>query len=155
MEAFNGFYYSWSPKVADSIRAHTGFGTLMKGVLYPLISVLQVSESLFTAFSFSAELGVVMAGFVASALLAAIYLAPIAVVLSHLRKYRPSRTVIMAMGLIWLASLTAIGLAELTQIASLMTISTGTFVLTTMGITLLSVIHHTPKLIHYIQNTRT
>jgi hypothetical protein len=118
-----------------------------------LIGVLQVSEGLFTTLSFSPELGIVAAGFVASALLAAIYLTPFALVFSILRKSRPSKQLIIAMGLIWLASFTAIGLAELTQTASLMTIATGTFVLATMGNTILSVLHYMPKLSQYIQKS--
>jgi hypothetical protein len=153
MAAFNSFYYAWSPGVADTIRANTGFGTIMKGLLYPLIGVLQVSEGLFTALSFSPELGVVTAGFVASALLAAIYLTPVALVFSMLRKSRPSKQLINAMGLIWLASFTAIGLAELTQTAPLMTIATGTFVLATMSTTILSVLHYIPQLTHFIQKS--
>lgn len=116
--------------------------------------MLQISEGLFTALNFSPELGVVMAGFAASALLAMIYLVPIALIVSYLRKFNPSKVLIIAMGLIWLASITAIGLAEATQTASLMTIATGTFVLATMGATILSVLHYIPRISQYIHKMR-
>lgn len=147
MKVFNSFYYSWSPRVADTIRANVGLSTPMKGVLYPLIGVLQFSERLFAALSFNPELGVVVTGFIASALLTTIYLTPLALVFSYLRKYRPSKTLVSAMGLIWLASLTAIGLAELIQTPVLMMTATGTFVLATLGSTLLMAMRQTPKLI--------
>jgi hypothetical protein len=147
MEAFNSFYYSWSPNVADSIRASESFGTAMKVILYPLISILQISEELFTILSFNSEVGVITAGFIASALLAAIYLTPLAFLISYLRKYRPSTTVIAALGLIWVASLTAIGLAEATQTSALMMTSASTFVLTTMGLSILTIVRYTPQII--------
>jgi peptide/nickel transport system substrate-binding protein len=152
MEAFNGFYYSWSPNIANTIRASTGIGTVMKGLLYPLIGALHVSEGIFTALNFNSELGVVAAGFMASVLLAAIYLTPLTFLLSYIRKYRPSKFLIYAMGLIWLVSLTTIGLAELTQTSSLMITATGTFVLSTMGLTVLTTLHQIPKLMKILQN---
>ncbi len=145
MKVFNNFYYSWSPHVADSIRASDGFGTVMKGVLYPLIAVLQVSESVFTALSFNPELGIITAGFVASALLATVYIAPLAIVFTSVKRFRQPKMLLAAMTLIWLASLTAIGLAEVTQMSALMTIATGTFVLATMGTTVLGILRQTSK----------
>jgi hypothetical protein len=110
----------------------------MKPILYPLIGVLQVSEGLFSALSFSPELAVVTTGFVASAFIAGIYLLPLSLLISYFRKKVLSPSLLSALGVIWLASLTAILFAELTQSSAVMMTATGVFVLTTMGLTVLS-----------------
>jgi peptide/nickel transport system substrate-binding protein len=151
MAVFNSFYYSFSPDVADSIRGNDPLRAVMQVILYPLVGVLQVSEGIFSLLSFNPEVAVVLTGCVASVLLAVMYLVPWALLLSYIRNYRPSRTMIAALGIIWLASLTAIGLAEFTHAPSLMMTATGTFVLATLAITVVSILHHTPKLIKSIR----
>jgi hypothetical protein len=138
MNVFNSFYYSWSPNVADTIRTYDRVATVMKPSLYPLIGILQVSEEIYSVLSFNPELAVVTTGFVASILISGIYLLPLILLISYFRKQAISRSLVYAIGTIWLASLCAIVLAEFTQSAALMMTATGTFVLATMVATVLS-----------------
>jgi peptide/nickel transport system substrate-binding protein len=147
MKVFNSFYYSFSPDVADSIRGDNTVRSLMKGVLYPLVGVLQVSETVFSALSFNPELAIVTTGFVASAFIAGIYFLPLSLVISYLRKKTFSKSILSATGLIWLASLTAIIGAELTQSSAVMMTATGVFVLMTMSLTVLSMTTLLPSLL--------
>jgi hypothetical protein len=74
MTAFNAFYYFWSPSAATTIRSDAGLQSLMRILLYPMLLVLKVSAWVFDLFSFQGEIGAVMAGLVASALLGVVYL---------------------------------------------------------------------------------
>jgi hypothetical protein len=51
----------------------------MKIILYPLIGILYLSTIAHVASSFNSEVGVVMAGLVASSLIGAIYFSPITI----------------------------------------------------------------------------
>ena len=141
MTVFNSFYYSWSPNIADTIRSYDSVATVMKPILYPLIGILQVSEGIFSVLSFNPELAVVATGCIASALITGIYLLPLTLLISYFRKRAVSRALVSGVGIIWLASLCAIVLAELTQSSALMMTATGSFVLATMGATVLSMMN--------------
>jgi hypothetical protein len=110
----------------------------MKPVLYPLIAVLQVSEGIFSLLSVNSEFAIVASGFFASIMIATFYFVPFALLVSYLRKYTPSFRIIQAIGVIWLASLTSIILAEIAQSPTVMMTATGTFVLASMTITITS-----------------
>jgi hypothetical protein len=153
LETFNRFYYSFSPRVAESIRTTHQLHAVMTVVVSPLIGILQVSESAFTVINRSPELAVIVAGSVASTLLAAVYLVPGALLLSWWTRRKPSRSWFIAVGVLWLASLTAIGLAEVLQASWLMSTATGTFVLASMGATLVTALRQTPRLVHALRET--
>jgi hypothetical protein len=138
MMAFNGFYYSFSPTVASTISGNEVLRGLIKGVLYPLIGILHLSSAVFSLFSFSSELGVVVAGLVASAFIAIVYVMPWILVFSFLKKFKPSRRIIHLSCLVWTGSVLAIAIAEVATSSLLMTASTGTFVLATMTLTTLA-----------------
>ena len=74
MTAFNLWYYSFSPAVAGTINISPQLQSLMQILLYPLITILRLSASVFDAFSFQPELAAVMAGLVATGLLGIVYL---------------------------------------------------------------------------------
>ena len=74
INAFNVFYYSWSPSVADGIRENTLLSGLTRTVISPLIGVLSVSSALFDQIQFSGELGIILVGFIAASLIGAIYI---------------------------------------------------------------------------------
>jgi peptide/nickel transport system substrate-binding protein len=74
MTAFNLWYYSFSPAVAGTINVSPQLQSIMQILLYPLITILQLSASVFDAFSFQPELAAVIAGLVATALLGVVYL---------------------------------------------------------------------------------
>ena len=76
MQVFNAWYYSFSPQVAGVIAVNPTLRGFIRLLLYPLIGILHLSAMTYQPFSFNPELGVVMAGFTASALIGIVYLAP-------------------------------------------------------------------------------
>ena len=139
MAVFDAWYYSFSPTVASTISGNEVLRGAMKGVLYPLIGILHLSSLTFSLFSFNSELGVVIAGFIASSLIAVVYFMPWALLLSFLRKFRISTKIIHLTGLIWAGSVVAMAVAEVAASSPLMMAATGAFVLTTMCLTTLAV----------------
>ncbi|MCW3991025.1 MAG: Ig-like domain-containing protein [Candidatus Bathyarchaeota archaeon] len=137
MTAFNGFYYSFSPGVASTISDNGVLRQVMKIVLYPLIGILRSSSLVFSLFSFSPELGVVMAGLVASSLIAVVYVLPWVLLLGFLKKFRLSTKTVRLMGLIWAGNIAAIALAETQQSPLLMMAASEAFVIVTICLTTL------------------
>jgi len=74
MLAFNAWYYSFSPPVANYIANHWIERTVMQAVLYPMIGILSLSYGTFQATSAYPELAIVLAGLLASGMLGAFYL---------------------------------------------------------------------------------
>jgi peptide/nickel transport system substrate-binding protein len=155
LEVFNSVYYSFSPQVADSIRATQGLRLVMTVIISPLIGVLQVSEHAFTVLSGSPELAIILAGGLASTLLAVIYVVPGALFVSLWTRRTPSKRWVTAFGLLWLASVTAMSIAELSHAEWLMGTATSTFVLATMGVTLVTVLRQTPQVLGALRHTIT
>ena len=138
MTVFNGFYYSFSPGVASTISDNGVLREVMKIVLYPLIGILRLSYLVFSLFSFSPELGVVMAGLVASSLIAVVYVMPWVLLLGFLKKFRLSTKTARLMGLIWAGNVVAIALAETQQSPLLMMAASGAFIIVTICLTTLA-----------------
>lgn len=138
MTVFNGFYYSFSPGVASTISDNGVLREVMKVVLYPLIGILRLSYLVFSLFSFSPELGVVMAGLVASSLIAVVYVMPWVLLLGFLKKFRLSTKTARLMGLIWAGNVVAIALAETQQSPLLMMAASGAFIIVTICLTTLA-----------------
>ncbi len=140
MTVFNGFYYSFSPGVASTISDNGVLRKAMKVVLYPLIGVLRLSYLVFSFFGFSPELGVVMAGLVASSLIAVVYVLPWVLLLGFLKKFRLSTKTVRLTGLIWVGNVVAIALAETQQSPLLMMAASGAFIIVTICLTTLATI---------------
>jgi len=127
MQAFNAFYYSFSPQAASSISSNNNLRTVVKAILYPLVGILYLSNTVFTATSFNGELAVTLAGMFASISLGVIYLGPIALVLSRFFKFnRSSRyiRIIQVTCVMIVFSLLGLFLAEIAQLTALMTTTT-------------------------------
>jgi uncharacterized protein (DUF2141 family) len=89
MVAFNTWYYSFSPGVAQYESTHTIMRSAAKFILYPLIWILKFGSAVFDLASFNQEGAVIVSGLSVSALLGAIYLAgPLAI----LRLRLPTKT---------------------------------------------------------------
>lgn len=140
MTVFNGFYYSFSPTVASVISVNDPLRGIMKVLLYPLIGILHLSSAVFSLFSFDPELGVVTAGLVASSLIAAVYVMPWVLIFGYVRKFKPSMKVVSVTALVWIGSVLAMFLAEVTVSSQLMIASTGVFVIVTMCLTTLGAV---------------
>ncbi|MEE8187036.1 MAG: CFI-box-CTERM domain-containing protein, partial [Nitrososphaerales archaeon] len=110
MDAFNSFYYSWSPGVADSIRDVEEAKAFTRGMIVPLLGVLSVSFYAYNLFSFSPEFGVILAGFLASSMLGAIYMTLPTIALLRLAP-RSKRNMIIRRGIVILLGLSSMGFA--------------------------------------------
>jgi hypothetical protein len=136
MKVFNAFYYSFSPGVASFIAAHSVLRSGMKVALYPLIAVLYVSSLVFAAITYNVEVAVVAAGVIASIGIGAIYLGPILVISSRLFKSR-SRSRRLAMRIAYVVgifSAAGVMLAEISQIAVLIEVTTVSVVLCSVSL---------------------
>lgn len=90
MQAFNAFYYGFSPQVASFISANGIVRSSMKVILYPLIGILFFSSKIFQILSFNTELSITISGITAALGIGAVYIGPIAVLCSRLRKPKVS-----------------------------------------------------------------
>jgi hypothetical protein len=90
MLAFNAFYYSFSPQVALVISSHEALRAAMRFILYPLVGILYLSNSLFQALTFSGELAVTLAGIFASFAIGAVYFGPLLMLGRKIRTNRGS-----------------------------------------------------------------
>jgi len=68
MSAFDSWYYSFSPSVAELISTHPTTRLVMRVLLYPLVEILHIAAQAYPLFSSSSELAVVMAGLVSCSL---------------------------------------------------------------------------------------
>ena len=62
--------------VISIISSNEALRGVIRVVLYLLMGAFHLSFAVFSCFSFSSELGIVMAGLVASSLIAAVYVVP-------------------------------------------------------------------------------
>jgi len=136
MVAFNAWYYSFSPYIAQFIANNAFARAAMKVLLYPLIGILHLAAMTYNALSFSHELAVIMAGLVASALIGVVYFSPLAILaLVLLRRYRKTTlriSQLRMLAIVWVASLFMILVGEVAPLPVLVMASTALFVLSTL-----------------------
>ena len=134
MTAFNMWYYSFSPQVANFIASHDTTRTPMRVALYPLIGILELSSVAYSVLAFSPEFAVVTSGIVASALIGLVYLTPIAFFLVRLLPKRRIRGIHVLKGLSisFLATVAALMLGELTGSLGLLVVGSSGVMLTVL-----------------------
>jgi len=131
MKAFNRFYYSWSPYVADYIRKNSYVRMAFKIPLYPLIMTLRLSSIIYHCLGFFPEAAILTAGYVASSLIGSVYLG---LPLSPIKRFRRmKRRVLKAWIFSLLLTLISIVLAEAAYSTHLMMATTTIFVLLNIG----------------------
>jgi len=86
MKAFNSFYYSFSPTIANAIASSDSVAASARLLLSPFVGILQTSSCIFEMFRFAPEAGMVATGLFNSALLGILYLTPISFASRLLRK---------------------------------------------------------------------
>jgi streptogramin lyase len=136
MTAFNAWYYSFSPTVAQYESQTPAARSIARVALYPLIGILRLSESTFVAFGPASEIGALAAGLLAGALIGLTYLAlPIFGILWPLRrrisstaKARVFRTTICFLAIL----LVAFVISELLALPVLMMVASAGLVLTAL-----------------------
>lgn len=129
MNVFNAWYYSFSPYVANYEREQVWFQNIVKTAIYPLIGILQISETGYS--SMQGEYGAVTAGLIASSMIGALYFWPFALSFKQVRISRFGYK--LAGSIIIIAFVGAIG-SIVTGNEFAMMISTPLFVLTILSI---------------------
>ncbi len=135
MESFNAWYYAWAPYVAQAEWSCEPLRQAVRYALYPLIGVLHAASAAYQPLSFSPEAGVIVAGLVASALIAIVYLTPITIASALLTRRAPSPKATKLATATWSASLIATCLGGMAKASSALLISTPALVLSTMALT--------------------
>ena len=100
MQAFNNWYYSWAPPIAQTISGSEPLEATVRAIISPLIGALFVSDTIFHSLvGLSPDVAVLIAGITASALIGAIYLTiPIYLILRRRRITKTTLICLMAIG---------------------------------------------------------
>jgi len=132
LKVFNIWYYSFSPSVAHFISQSSLWRALTRVFIYPLIGILKLASSIHSMFSFNPEVGVVVSGFSASALIGTMYLGPpLSLVSYYVARKRGSLIVarhLKTCGIMLVAVTCAMFLAEIVRHELLMMIVSASFV---------------------------
>jgi len=88
MQAFNAWYYSFSPSVAEFISEHSTAKAVSRATLYPLVRILHLSSEAYSAFGSDSEMAVIVTGLIASSLIGVAYLLPIMILLTFSARKR-------------------------------------------------------------------
>jgi hypothetical protein len=136
MLAFNAWYYSFSPPVANQIAAHSAERTIMQAALYPMVGIMSLSNAIFQATSAFPEAAVILAGIAASMMLGAFYLGlPIGLVRARVKKFRAmnlGRSLERVLAVATLASGTVLAAGEFSGNSVVLMLSSAALVLSMM-----------------------
>jgi len=136
MVAFNAWYYSFSPYVANYLITHWVERTIMKGVLYPLIGILYLTSNLYSTTSTYPELAALLSGLLASSLIGGFYLGlPMSLLRARVRRLRGLRAQSLLqklLGVSLLGGMAALLLGEILSSSLLLMVSSATIVLSTL-----------------------
>jgi hypothetical protein len=92
VSAFNAWYYSWAPPVAQSEAQNGYMRAAVRAAIMPLLGAMFVSASIFGRLQpASPEIAILISGIVASALIGLTYLTPVEFVIVRATKRKPSR----------------------------------------------------------------
>jgi len=137
MVAFNAWYYSFSPTVAQYELQTPGAQAAARIILYPLMGILGLSELAFVSFGSASEFGALSAGLLAGALIGLTYLAlPVLCILWPLRRRISARAkgrTIKTMVLLFAVLLVDFALSELLALPVMMMISSAGLVLAALA----------------------
>ncbi|RLE72662.1 MAG: hypothetical protein DRJ37_02335 [Thermoprotei archaeon] len=132
-KAFNAFYYSWSPYVAQFILRNPILKTPMRVLLYPLIGSLMIASYIATPLTaVSPEIAVYLAGIISSLLLGLIYLTPLTYIVLKLSKRKIKPSVVKLFCTSFITILVMCLLSQLMGVYSMLIITTPLLVINTM-----------------------
>jgi peptide/nickel transport system substrate-binding protein len=150
MTAFDAWYYSFSPAVADYERRSPLLQSIVRAGVYPLIGILDLSVFTYDLLVFAganSEIGVVVAGLTASSLIGLVYIAPIPALLAILKSGRwNTPRFLFVSALVWLAAASAVAAASLSSTSELMMFGSGLLVLSTIVIVVVCVTERASRL---------
>ena len=135
MNVFNGWYYSFSPSIADYEREQNWLKGLVRVAVYPLLGILSLSTSVFHVLSFNGEAAIVGAGLTASSLIGLLYFAPLSAVLAITgRKKRwDMKKAKYVFVIAWAVSLCALVIGEALSSNEVLMFGTGLLVLSVIS----------------------
>lgn len=136
MSLFDRFYYSWSPSVADNIRTNDGLRSATRALITPLLGVLHVAILPSSVFH-DAEVGIVVSGVLASAMLGVVYVAPVLLGLTYVVGRGRCPFTARRLGFLTVALLISLGvvvLAGALMSVALMMIGTGALVIISLAL---------------------
>jgi len=138
MLAFNTWYYSFSPSVANYIGGHSIERGVMRIVLYPLVGILYATSNLYARTSAFPELAIVLSGLLTSSLIGAFYLGlPLTIIRSKVRGARKLSNLEKYLAVLLIAGFTMLVVGELATSTTILMISSTSIVLSTMLLTAL------------------
>lgn len=89
MNAFNNWYYSWSPPVARAIATNELAKTVARGLITPLIGALHLANGIYQPVAkIDVELAILVAGIFSSATIGTIYLMPLGLTMTMITRRR-------------------------------------------------------------------
>jgi hypothetical protein len=124
MNVFDSIYYSFSPHVAEYERNQPWMQSTVKLTLYPLFGILLGAEHVHTVVG-GGEIGAILAGLVSSALIGAIYLAP----LGYLATRFNLRSVSKLLAIVVSVATAILSITVVTAVEAMLPLSTAMFVL--------------------------
>jgi len=137
MNAFNAWYYSFSPSVADYERRSSWAREAVRGAIQPLLMILDASKSLHSTLSYlgmNSESAVIVTGMMASSLIGLFYLSPVAVLIGIKKKqfldFRGVKIILMSC---WAVSGILLAVGALSMSLGPMTVGTSMLVLCSMS----------------------
>ena len=139
MTAFNAWYYSFSPVVANFIDDHPSTKPPMRIILTPLMGILTLAKMSFTALTDHPDIAVIVTGLVASTLIGIIYAFPVLLVLLLvIRKVSPfsfTTGVFKILGVSAIAGLYLLVVAELMDIKPVLLFGSVLFIVSLVFLT--------------------
>ncbi len=132
MVAFNAWYYSFSPSVANYVSDHWVERTMMKGLLYPLIGILLLSSSVYSVAGSYPEVAALLSGLLASSSIGAFYLGlPLGILRAKIRRLsgiRPERSLEKLLAVTLLGAIGALVAGEMLASSFVLMVSTSAVV---------------------------
>jgi len=86
MHAFNAFYYSFSPKVAELAAGSPLLQAIVRALIYPLVASLRLAAGVGQFHPQASQLMIVIAGVIASSLVGVAYVSPVVILLKVFRR---------------------------------------------------------------------
>ena len=136
MIAFNAWYYSFSPYVAEFIRENSFARAVTRLMLYPLMGILRVGAFVFYALPGNLEVGAVVSGLLVSSLIGIVYVSPplVAVFACSRRVRRIAKRIELPMVAAMLSALAGVAFVAAVNAPSVfMMLSTAAVVLATLA----------------------
>ena len=141
MTAFNAWYYSFSPTVAQYESQNPTARSIAKTALYPLLGILELAHLTFSAFGPASEFGALAAGLLAGALIGLTYLAaPFLLILWPVRRRINTKAkgrVIKVTTIMFAILLAGFATAEILALPTVMMVSSAGLVLAALSATAL------------------